>query len=541
MYIQKIKVKYFKSFEDMELDLDSINGLWKINGVVGAGKTSIGEAIIYGLFGTVSGKSNVDLISWNRNKSVVELWCRSYNNNIYIKREINRYGQSPTRVEINGEELVASNKRDIQSRLENEYYDTPKTMIELLCIISFNNFKSLTTLNTGDTRKFLDHILGFSLLTEYNNKCLELKSLNKTNIDIEEKNYSNLEGQINKLKEISNLNKIEGDLKELQNNLKCIKSSLSSLEMDMNNELQLAKKDIDSNKKSLHSTSTLGVKLKKELEVLKKGKCPTCGSLISDNILDSKQQELNTLRESYTLLVEKDKQLLLKYENIKNEKLKDVNIYKSQINETEKVIIKLKEQEKYININLSEIDTLKLKLKDIQEKLLILKKDDEEWNQLSNIISINIRNKILSSFIPSLNENINKYSQLFRLPYIIKYDNNFKCNLVLAGTDKEIPLSSLSTGQLKTVDMTVILGVLGTIINNCGMNVLFLDELFSNLDNNLRNNMCEVLKSNCKPNQSIFIISHTELDDNYFNGEIHIKLKVKNQIEKFSEVTIKKY
>ena len=94
---------------------------------------------------------------------------------MYIKRQINSYGQSPIYVEVDGEELVFSNKRDAQLQLEKEYYDTSKVTMELLCIISFNNFKSLATLNTQDTKKFLDQVLGFYTLTTYADACKQLK------------------------------------------------------------------------------------------------------------------------------------------------------------------------------------------------------------------------------------------------------------------------------------------------------------------------------------------------------------------------------
>ena len=89
--------------------------------------------------------------------------------------------------------------------------------------------------------------------------------------------------------------------------------------------------------------------------------------------------------------------------------------------------------------------------------------------------------------------------------------------------------------------MIIILGVLGTIIGNNGINIIFLDELFSNLDAKLRNEMCMVLKENIKPDSTMFIISHTELDEKYFNGDIHMKLELKNQYEKHSRAEITRY
>ena len=46
MHIQKIRIERFKSFyEPYELDFNKVKGLWKVEGSVGSGKTTIGEAI----------------------------------------------------------------------------------------------------------------------------------------------------------------------------------------------------------------------------------------------------------------------------------------------------------------------------------------------------------------------------------------------------------------------------------------------------------------------------------------------------------------
>jgi ABC-type multidrug transport system ATPase subunit len=146
--------------------------------------------------------------------------------------------------------------------------------------------------------------------------------------------------------------------------------------------------------------------------------------------------------------------------------------------------------------------------------------------------------KILESFIPALNKNIMQYAQQLHQPYIVSFDNSFKCSVSLCGYNNDIPLSSLSTGQLKTVDMMIILGILGTVIGSASANVIFLDELFSNLDGNLRNDMCSVLKNFITDGDTIFVISHQDLDDRYFNGTIKLHIDYKGQFEKHTTTTI---
>ena len=127
MILKYIKVHNFKSiYGDFEMNFDEIKGFWKIEGSVGSGKTSIGEAIIFGLFGDVKGKNNKDLISWGEKKGSVYIECVSKGHNLKIDRAI--HGE--LKVLVDDEPLVFTNKRDAQSQLAEEYYDQQNLDIE---------------------------------------------------------------------------------------------------------------------------------------------------------------------------------------------------------------------------------------------------------------------------------------------------------------------------------------------------------------------------------------------------------------------------
>ena len=321
MNITKIKINNFKSiYEELELNFQDMTGFWKISGSVGAGKTTIGEAIIYGLFGSINGKNNNDLISWGRKRGEIQLWCTSKGHDIYIKRELKSYGQSQLYVEVDGEELLSSNKRDTQQQLESEYYDTSRVTLELLCIISFNNFKSLATLNSSDAKKFLDQVLGFHILTDYIDSCKELKNSNSRNINKIMNQIDILESQINKLKEISLMEYVEGDMDDVKRN---IISKQKEYE-DIKKREQLEKKDnqlkIKELEKKQATVLVLGKNKKKEIDFIEKGICPTCGASIDQSQLDIKKQERDILLDQYNDIlkdienvVEESKQIELKY------------------------------------------------------------------------------------------------------------------------------------------------------------------------------------------------------------------------------------
>lgn len=539
MHISKIKIRNFKSiYDELEIDFNQINGIWKISGQVGSGKTSIGEAIIFGLFGTVSGKNNPDLISWGQKHGLVELWCTSMGRDIYIKRELNAFGQSPIYVEVDGEELVFTNKRDAQLQLEQDYYDTSKTTLELLCIISFNNFKSLATLNTADTKKFLDQVLGFSLLTEYSDVCKKYRFDNQTVMKEIQVEMSNINSQIHKIEELTDIEKIDDDMDVIHSNIKSIEKCINELVAECNAKRALVTADIKKKDAELTKVKTLGKKLAKDIGFIEKGICPTCGAKIDQSQLEEKREERNILLQQYNTINESMQEM----ERVWNGYIDKYNEQHAKLisekNQNNIILAKLQEQERRININTNEISNLKTQLSNLETELVGYQKEDAEWDTLYNILSNTVRSEILKSFIPILNKNILKYTQRLQQPYLIQFDSNFKCNISLFGMEKEISISSLSTGQLKVVDMIIILGVLGTVMGSNGINIIFLDELFSNLDTRLRNEMCMMLRENISSGTSMFIISHTELEDKYFDGDIHMKIELKDKFEKHSSANI---
>ena len=290
------------------------------------------------------------------------------------------------------------------------------------------------------------------------------------------------------------------------------------------------------------SVLTLGKSKKKEIDFIEKGTCPTCGAPIDQSQLETKKKERDILLESYKTIQVQIDELDNRIKELQQKTTSEIlTPLTTSINEARSLLVRLEEQAKRRSINLTEIDTLNEQIEDHEHTMVGYQMEDSEWDQLYNILSIQVRARILQSFIPALNKNILKYVQRLHLPYIVQFDENFKCNISLCGIEKDIPVSSLSTGQLKTVDMVIILGVLGTVIGSNGINILFLDELFSNLDASLRNEMCAVLRESLQPESTIFIISHTDLEDKYFDGNIHMKLEVRGEYEKHSNATITKF
>ena len=87
MIIHNIKITNFKSiYGSQYFDFDKCQGLVKLSGPIGAGKTTIAEALLVGLFGSVNDQRNPDLTAWNMRNFSIEMNLTSKNKEVHIMR-----------------------------------------------------------------------------------------------------------------------------------------------------------------------------------------------------------------------------------------------------------------------------------------------------------------------------------------------------------------------------------------------------------------------------------------------------------------------
>ena len=89
----------------------------------------------------------------------------------------------------------------------------------------------------------------------------------------------------------------------------------------------------------------------------------------------------------------------------------------------------------------------------------------------------------------------------------------------------------MSTGQKKTLDICIIFGILQNVIANVNLNILFLDELFSNMDSEMRDLMLSTFKESLSEGRTIFTVNHGEMRDEAFDHKIRVSL-INKKIEK---------
>lgn len=540
MVIKDIKITNFKSLYGTHyFSFDDLDGLIKLSGPIGSGKTSLAEAILYGLYGTVKGQNNSHLIAWNTKSCEVEMNLISKDKEIHIKRNIHE----PLIIEVNGKTLSASNKRNTQEILEEELFDVPKLAVIKMCVISFNAFNSLADMNPGETKQFLDDIFGFKLFTDYNN---EIVNERKNQINESTKLnaiYTETENQITRLKEkksqqqqeiklsidVDGLNEERAKLVEQGKEKKKEKETLLE---EMEDKIDDIRDEISSLQDKMTEAATLGKQEKQYYNTFKSGVCPTCGSKIDESHIEKHKQAMLQYAEEYN-----------KYNSQKEEKKNDIeNIKKSYQPKFDGIDLVIKELKNKINKIDSDIKIYENNLKVInsnyddlikeqEEKLVEVKEKIDandieigEWNEMNELFTKTLRYNLLDTLIPHINKSIQYFINKLDQPYKIEYDQEFKPHIYIETFDKEISYSNLSTGQKKTLDLAIVFGILQNIIASVNFNIILLDELFSNMDSDSRNTMLELIKETLSDGKSIFIINHAEMNDDYFNHKIRVSL-----------------
>lgn len=541
MIIKNIKITDFKSlYGEHYFDFSELEGLVKLSGTIGSGKTSLGEAILYGLYGSVKTHKNPNLIAWGTKTTTVEINLISKNKEINIIRNIHQ----PLQVKVNGKLVGASSKRDTQAILEEELYDVPKLAVERMCIISFNQFNSIASMNPGQTKEFLDNVFGFKTFSDYNNIIVNERKTQITENTKLNTQYSEVKSQIDylnqkrekqkhELKSTINIDALNEERESLIEEGKKLKKNKDKLSQELR-----SKEDEFTSKMSEYAL--LGKQEKEYYNTFKSGKCPTCGNEIDQNKISESKEKMQKYASLWNECNDEKKKVSIEYSEQINSISNEINDIKSKINKIDSEITVYKNNIKLLNENYDNlISDNEQRLKQIEEE--INKSDIEigEWNEMNELFSKTLRYKLLNSLIPQINNSIQYFINKLELDYSVSFDQEFKSQILVENNTKSIQYSDLSTGQRKSIDVAIIFGIIQNVIASCNFSIFFLDELFSNMDSEARNNMLALLKETLSKDRTIFVINHAEMQDDYFDHKIRVQLEKKKIINKKEEIIVK--
>ena len=532
MRLKKVSWKNFKSYSNImtELDFSDISSLNLIIGVNGTGKSSIAECITYLMYGKIENFTASEIPN-RTNKNFygkIELDCDGHN--VVIER-----GLAPAifTVTIDGNIVDTAGKTNVQDMLEDVYYRIPYAVFKNIIVLSINDFKSLVNLNPSDKRNIIDRIFGFTIFNEILKKVKE----DMKGIDGEiSENSGSLRANNNSIERIiSQVNELKTNMASQDEIEKLALNIQETEEKEKKNEENIQKLE-DTREKIKRETLEKSVDIKdakkrieeidKKIKLIDSGRCPMCGSsLETDEFREEKEnllEERKSCEETIKLITD------IVNESVRKIEILNKNITTFKGNSQRSNIIELKSDLKSkISANETKVDPLietKNQIEDdiakLTEEQNILSEKKLNYSILLKMLGEDggIKQMIAKSYIKDLNNIIAQTIDFMNMPYSVVFDSNFNTTIMQNGS--KVNYKTLSTGEKKRVDFATIISFVKLLKLQYGeLNLLFIDELFSNIDIDGVDDMLQLLKDLCQElSLNIFLIHHARLENIMFDN-----------------------
>jgi DNA repair exonuclease SbcCD ATPase subunit len=133
-----------------------------------------------------------------------------------------------------------------------------------------------------------------------------------------------------------------------------------------------------------------------------------------------------------------------------------------------------------------------------------------------------VKQMAIKTILPSLNSEILDLLGAMNLEYQVVFDDEFKASIFHMGI--EIPIQTLSTGEMKKVDFVVLIAIMKLMkLKFSTINLLFLDELFSSVDPDGVHGILKILKKNTREmGLNIFVINHAPMPHEIFDWKLDV-------------------
>ena len=532
MRLKKVSWKNFKSYSNImtELDFSDIHSLNLIIGVNGTGKSSIAECITYLMYGKIENFTASEIPN-RTNKNFygkIELDCDGHS--VIIER-----GLAPTifTVTIDGNVVDTAGKTNVQDMLEEVYYRIPYSVFKNIIVLSINDFKSLVNLNLSDKRNIIDRIFGFTIFNEVLKKVKEdvkgIDSEISENSGSLRANNNSIERIISQVNELKNnmvsqdeIKKLALNIQETEEKEKKNEESIQKLEETrekIKREALEKSVDIKDAKKRIEE-------IDKKIKLIDSGRCPMCGSsLETDEFREEKEnllEERKSCEETIKLITD------IVNESVRKIEILNKNITTFKGNSQRSNIIELKSDLKSkISANETKVDPLIETKKQIENDIAKLTEEQNILSEKKLNYSIllkmlgedgGIKQMIAKSYIKDLNNIIAQTIDFMNMPYSVVFDSNFNTTIMQNGS--KVNYKTLSTGEKKRVDFASIISFVKLLKLQYGeLNLLFIDELFSNIDIDGVDDMLQLLKDLCQElSLNIFLIHHARLENIMFDN-----------------------
>jgi len=532
-----------------------------VAGVNGSGKSTMLDALCFGLFGKPFRNINKPqlLNSINNNDCVVEIEFDTGNKSYKIVR-----GIKPNIFEIfcNGELInQEAASRDYQDYLEKFILKLNYKSFTQIVILGSASFTPFMQLKTADRREIIEDLLDIQIFSTMNNLVKDRLSNNKDlvankkhEIDLEQQKFDIQKKHIEELKQ-NNDDKVKEYDVEIQHHSNTIFTLLSNVtiltaEVEKLQDSMVIKTETEAKVKTITKLESQIEgnlsKFRKDIDFFQShDNCPTCRQTIDTEFKEEElsslsvkvlkcEQGLNELEEKLNAEQKKLNEIAEKQKELQKKQV-EIATYNTTITETNKMIARLqklieelKNSKTVSDKEEKELSDIKNGLNELKDNLRALIDERTYYEVAGNLLKdTGIKTKIVKQYLPVINKVVNKY--LASLDFFVNFnlDESFKETIKSRHRD-EFTYNNFSEGEKQRIDMALMLTwrAVAKLKNSSNTNLLILDETFdSSLDANGTEELMKIL--HMLEGVNLFVISHKGdiLQDKFSNVIRFVKEK----------------
>ena len=566
---QKVRWKNFLSTGNAftEIALNRSNNTLII-GQNGAGKSTILDALCFGLFGKPFRKINKPqlLNSINNKEAQVEIEFKIGQKQYKVVR-----GIKPNTFEIYCNNVLLNQDaaaKDYQEVLENQILKLNYKSFTQVVILGSASFVPFMQLSAADRRTIIEDLLDIQIFSSMNSvvkdKLSSLKeeiskvkysiSLTKEKIDLQLQNIEDHK-KLNDEEIAKKQTEIETSKQQVINITKSV--GLISKHVDV-----LVSKVGDKKEKlEKKSKSLLQIKGKIQTNIDRNQKdidfyednhdCPTCKQAITPDWKQSqvteKTQKIDAQKKGLEEVEDELKKITGELKSI-SDIVKHINEHNNEITKHNATILAINGYITKLNQEITELSNKKLSSQDGNLKLRDLKTDlhmlNESYEELVDLKHYNefagtllkdtgIKTKIIKQYLPIMNKLINKY--LTAMDFFVNFniDENFNETIKSRHRD-EFSYANFSEGEKMRIDLALLFTwrQIAKLKNSTNTNLLILDEVFDSSLDTVGTEEFLKLMHEMGSETNIFVISHKG-DQLFDKFKSVIKFQKKNN---FSQV-----